>query len=77
MISEIIANLWKPIAALLALIMGGGVLYAKGRSDAKRRVENKALTARLKTIKEVQAHARESETQDDDALVARLTRKPD
>jgi hypothetical protein len=77
MISEIIAALWKPIAALLVLIMGGGALYAKGRSDARQRAENKALTARLKTIKEVQAHARESETQDDDALVARLTRKPD
>jgi hypothetical protein len=77
MISEIIAALWKPIAALLVLIMGGIGLYAKGRADARQRAENRDLTARLKTIKEVQAHARESETQDDDALVARLTRKPD
>jgi hypothetical protein len=73
---EIIASLWKTIATLLVLIMGGGALYAKGRADARQRAENRALTARMETIKEVQAHARESETQDDDALVARLTRKP-
>jgi hypothetical protein len=71
-ILRLLLALWKPLAALL----GGIGLYAKGRADARQRAENRALTARMETIKEVQAHARESETQDDDALVARLTRKP-
>jgi hypothetical protein len=68
--------MWKPIAALLALILGGAALYRKGGADARQRAENRAVKTKLKTIKEVQAHARESETQDDDALVDRLTRKP-
>lgn len=37
--------LWKPLAALLALILGGLGLYAKGRGDARERAENKALHA--------------------------------
>ena len=72
----VLTAMWKPIAALLALILGGLGLYAKGRADARQQAKSEAATAKLKTMKEVQAHAREAETQDDDALVARLTRKP-
>jgi len=47
--TAIIATLWKPIAALLALIMGGGVLYAKGRSDASKARDLKDATGYQKT----------------------------
>ena len=43
--------LWKPLAALLALILGGLGLYAKGRGDARERAENKALHANEKAQK--------------------------
>jgi hypothetical protein len=68
----IIADLWKPVAALLALLG----IYLAGKRHARQQAKSEAATAKLKTMKEVQAHAREAETQDDDALVARLTRKP-
>jgi hypothetical protein len=68
----ILRAMWKPVAALLALL---GV-YVAGKRHARQRAKSEAATAKLKTIKEVQAHEREAETQDDDALVARLTRKP-
>jgi hypothetical protein len=68
----IIADLWKPVAALLALLG----IYLAGKRHARQQAKSEAATAKLKAMKEVQAHAREAETQDDDALVARLTRKP-
>ena len=66
---------------LYAYAAAGGLLllaavYALGRRHARHRAKSEAATAKLETIKEVQAPAREAETQDDDALVARLTRKP-
>ena len=48
MIGAILTAIWKPIAALLALILGGLGLYAKGRADARQRAENKALRANEK-----------------------------
>jgi hypothetical protein len=41
----ILTALWKPIAAFLALILGGAALYRKGRADSRQRAENKALRA--------------------------------
>ena len=70
--TSIVRALWKPVAALLAL-MG---IYVAGKRPARQRAKSEAATAKLKTIKEVQGYEREAETQDDDALVARLTRKP-
>jgi hypothetical protein len=66
---------------LYAYAAAGGLLvlaavYAIGRRHARQQAKSEAATAKLKTMKEVQAHARQAETQDDDALVARLTRKP-
>ena len=43
--TALLVTLWKPVAALLALILGGLGLYAKGRGDARQRAENKALHA--------------------------------
>ena len=74
--TDLLVTLWQPLAAILVLILGGLGLYAKGKADARQKAKSEATTARLKTVKEVQTHAREAETQDDDALVARLTRKP-
>jgi xanthosine utilization system XapX-like protein len=68
----IVRALWKPVAALLGLLG----IYVAGRRHARQRAKSEAATAKLKTIKEVQGYEREAETQDDDALVARLTRKP-
>jgi hypothetical protein len=68
----ILRAMWKPVAALLALLG----IYLAGKRHARQQAKSEAATAKLKTMKEVQAHAREAETQDDDALVARLTRKP-
>jgi hypothetical protein len=70
--SAILTALWKPVAALLAL-MG---IYLAGKRHARQQAKSEATTAKLETMKEVQAHARQAETQDDDDLVARLTRKP-
>jgi hypothetical protein len=70
--TDIAQALWKPVAALLALLG----IYLAGKRHARQQAKSEAATAQLKTMKEVQAHAREAETQDDDALVARLTRKP-
>ena len=45
MTGAILTAMWKPIAALLALILGGAAMYRKGRADARQRAENKALRA--------------------------------
>ena len=41
--TALLLTLWKPIAALLAMILGGAALYGRGRADARQRAENKAL----------------------------------
>jgi hypothetical protein len=72
--TAIITAFWKPIAALLALILGGLGLYAKGRADARQRAKSEATEAKLETIKEVRRHERKAEKRDDSELVRRLTR---
>ena len=46
--TALVLTLWKPIAGLLALILGGAAIYGRGRADARQRAENKALHANEK-----------------------------
>lgn len=68
--NPILRALWRPVAVILAF----AAVYAFGRRDARQRAEIEAVEASVKTIKEVRRHEHEAETQDDPALVARLTR---
>ena len=47
----IVRALWKPIAALLALILGGAALYRKGRADARQRAKSEGLQDYIETRK--------------------------
>jgi hypothetical protein len=63
------------LAALAALAAYGAAQKRRGAVDAKNKAQAAAQRARLETISEVRKHEREAETQDDVALVDRLTRR--
>jgi hypothetical protein len=77
MTGAILTAIWKPIAALLALILGGLGLYVKGRADARQRAENKALQANEKAQERGRdAVAKENRLGGDNAdLVDRLRKR--
>jgi hypothetical protein len=63
------------LAALAALWAYGAAQRRSGAVDAQNKAQAAAQRARLETIAEVRNHEREAETQDDAALVDRLTRR--
>lgn len=60
------------VGAILAL---AGAWIA-GNRQGRQRAAQKADRATISAMREVRKHEREAETQDDTALVDRLTRKP-
>lgn len=72
-ITSIIPWDWM-LTALAGLGLAVGA-YLKGRSDVRRQVDARAAKATIKTLKEVRLHERDAETQDDPALIDRLTRR--
>lgn len=50
-------------------------LYLKWRGDGRAKAQQDATRARLKAVTEIRKDTRDAETQDDPALVDRLTRR--
>ncbi|MCU0909780.1 MAG: hypothetical protein MUE98_00100 [Rhodobacteraceae bacterium] len=75
MIGDLIGGLWPYIAAGAVAVFSALGLYLKGRRDANHSTRAKAAEGRLSTIEERNRHARDADTQDDPALVDRLTRR--
>ena len=51
--NDLLLDYWKPIAAILAALVGALGLYAKGRADAKAKAETKDLKAEIETRKRI------------------------
>ena len=51
----LLLTFWKPIAAIMAALLGALGLYAKGRADASAKAETKDLKAEVETRKRIDA----------------------
>ena len=67
----LLLTFWKPLAGILAALLGALGLYAKGRADAKAKAETKDLKAKIETRKRID----EADTLDNPSAAAEWLRK--
>lgn len=66
---------WEWLAGAVAVVGGLGLAWWRGRRSGAVARDLKAAKAETKTFKELRSHERDAETQDDPALIDRLTRR--
>jgi hypothetical protein len=73
--NRVVRAVGAALGAILAILAYGAAQKRRGAVEAENEAKAVAQGQRLKTILEVRGHERDAETQDDAALVDRLTRR--